>query len=215
MPYIIQNMFILLPPVLFAATIYMCLGRIIHLLQADHLSRIRPNRLTKTFVGFDLLSFFVQGNSAPFSALASKNPIFPKLGQALVLIGLAIQLMSFSVFFYIAMKFHRSVRATPTQASYQVDQSWHKVMYMLYSTSVLIIVRSVFRVAEFAMGNNGYLLSNEWPLYVFDTIPMLVVCLLFFVWYPACLAGVKTKGHPDPGMELDGQVSEERFISKH
>lgn len=86
---------------------------------------------------------------------------------------------------------------------------------MLYSTSVLIIVRSVFRVAEFAMGNNGYLLSNEWPLYVFDTIPMLVVCLLFFVWYPACLAGVKTKGHPDPGMELDGQVSEERFISKH
>lgn len=214
MPYIIQNMFILLPPVLFAATIYMCLGRLIRLLQGEHLSLIRPSRLTKVFVSFDILSFFVQGNSAPFSALADKNPIFPKLGQALVLIGLTIQLLSFSAFFVVARKFHNSIKAQPTQASSQVDQSWHKVFRMLYYTSILIIIRSFFRLVEFAMGNDGYLLGNEWPLFVFDTIPMLAVCVLFFTWYPSCLAGVKTKGQSNLCVELESQMFVEGPLSK-
>ena len=212
MPYIIQNIFILLPPVLFAATIYMCLGRLVCLLRAENYSLIRPSRLTKTFVGFDILSFVVQGNSAPFSALADRNPIFPKLGQALVLVGLVIQLVAFSIFFIFTIKFHRRIKASPTRRSLEVDQSWHKIVYMLYVTSVLIILRSIFRVVEFAAGQDGYLLGNEWPLYVFDTVPMFAVCILFYVWYPACLTGVKSKGTFETNVELSSQVSGEHFI---
>lgn len=50
MPYIIQNLFILVAPALFAASIYMTLGRIIRVVNALHLSLIKPTRLTKTFV---------------------------------------------------------------------------------------------------------------------------------------------------------------------
>ena len=61
--YILENIFILLAPTLFAASIYMTLGRVIRRVGAEHLSVIRVSRLTKTFVWGDVLSFVVQGNS--------------------------------------------------------------------------------------------------------------------------------------------------------
>lgn len=59
-PYIIQSILLLLGPALFAASIYMILGRLINLLDAGNYSLIRPNWLTKVFVLGDLLSFFAQ-----------------------------------------------------------------------------------------------------------------------------------------------------------
>jgi hypothetical protein len=59
-PYIIQTLFILLAPTLFAASMYMILGRMIRLLDAEAHSLIRTTRLTKIFVAGDVLSFLVQ-----------------------------------------------------------------------------------------------------------------------------------------------------------
>lgn len=59
-PYIIQSILLLLGPALLAASIYMVLGRLIVLLDAGHLSVIRPNWLTKVFVTGDVLSFLAQ-----------------------------------------------------------------------------------------------------------------------------------------------------------
>lgn len=60
-PYIIQNLFLLLAPALFAASIYMQLGRLIILLEAEHHSIVRRSWMTKIFVTGDILSFVVQG----------------------------------------------------------------------------------------------------------------------------------------------------------
>lgn len=60
-PYIIQSILLLLGPTLFAASIYMVLGRIIILLDAADYSVIRPKRLTAVFVTGDVLSFLAQG----------------------------------------------------------------------------------------------------------------------------------------------------------
>ena len=37
------------------------------------------------------------------------------------------------------------------------------------------------------MGQHGFLLENEWPLYVFDGALMILVMVGFFVWFPAQL----------------------------
>lgn len=37
------------------------------------------------------------------------------------------------------------------------------------------------------MGQDGYLLKNEWPTYVFDGALMLLVMIVFFIWYPSQL----------------------------
>ena len=50
-----------------------------------------------------------------------------------------------------------------------------------------ILVRNVYRVAEFVMGQDGYLMKNEWTTYVFDGALMLLVMVGFWVWYPSQL----------------------------
>ena len=58
--YVVQIMLILVAPALFAATIYMELGRIIMLCDGAHHSLIKLRWLTKIFVAGDVLSFVTQ-----------------------------------------------------------------------------------------------------------------------------------------------------------
>lgn len=60
-PYITQSLLLLVAPSLFAATIYMELGRIITLVNGESHCFIRKKWLTKIFVFGDILSFFLQG----------------------------------------------------------------------------------------------------------------------------------------------------------
>jgi hypothetical protein len=201
MPYVVQNIFILLPPALFAATIYMCLGRIIRLVGGEHLSVINPRILTKVFVGGDVFSFAIQSGSAGLTIMSTTNPTMGQIGQDMVLAGLAIQLVSFAIFGLTALIFHTRIYKAPTARSFQVDQAWIQSIYMLYGISILIIIRSIFRIIEYAMGEAGYLLTNEWTLYVFDTITMLAVAIIFYFRYPSNLTPKE-----DADVQLESQV---------
>ncbi len=52
---------------------------------------------------------------------------------------------------------------------------------LLAIAAVIIILRCIFRVVEFAQGHGGYLASHEVYMYVFDTLPMFAVQVLFHV----------------------------------
>jgi hypothetical protein len=67
-PYIIQSLLLLLAPTLFAASIYMVLGRIIRLTDGEEHSLIRANFLTKVFVAGDVLSFLNQSGGQYFAS---------------------------------------------------------------------------------------------------------------------------------------------------
>lgn len=56
-----QTLLLLVAPALFAATIYMELGRIILLVDGEAHSLIKKKWLTKIFVCGDVLSFMMQG----------------------------------------------------------------------------------------------------------------------------------------------------------
>ena len=59
-PYIVQTLLLLIAPALFAASIYMELGRIILLVDGEVHSLIKKRWLTKLFVTGDVLSFTLQ-----------------------------------------------------------------------------------------------------------------------------------------------------------
>ncbi len=59
-PYILQTLTILLAPILFSASIYMVLKRVIIMTGAEKYSLIRATWLTRVFVGGDILSFLIQ-----------------------------------------------------------------------------------------------------------------------------------------------------------
>lgn len=180
MPYIIQNTFILLPPALFAASIYMVLGRIVRARHGEQYLIIRVTRLTKTFVLGDVFSFLVQGSAAGLMAMGDNA----QMGQNIVVAGLLIQIIMFGLFAVTAVLFqYRYQRYKVAPEAYD-NIEWKQMMMMLYGVSLLIMVRSIFRVIEFAVGKEGYLLQNEWTLYIFDALLMWIVMVVFFMWYP-------------------------------
>ena len=61
-PYVMQSTLLLVAPALFAASIYMELGRIIHLVKGEKHSLVRVNWMTKIFVAGDVLSFLMQAS---------------------------------------------------------------------------------------------------------------------------------------------------------
>lgn len=192
-PYILTNVFLLLGPTLFAATIYMTLSRLIRAIHAEHLSVIKISRLTKLFVWGDVISFLVQGNSSGLSVLG-----YTGWAKVVVITGLAIQLISFSIFWISSFFLERRIRRSPTVESLQNDVPWKKFLYMLYAVSTLIIIRSAFRVVEYVLGDNGYPLKHEWTLYIFDTVPMSIVMVLFYMWYPDLLKPSVQEGEAFP-----------------
>lgn len=76
MPYALQSLFILIAPSLFAASIYMILGRIIVLTDGDSRSIIPARRMTKIFVLGDVLAFFIQAGGTfifCFNSICSRS----------------------------------------------------------------------------------------------------------------------------------------------
>ena len=181
MPYVIQSVFLLLAPILFAAAVYMVLARIIRSVNAEQYSPIRINWLTKIFVGCDILTFLIQGSGAGMMAESSMS----KMGQNIVLAGLILQILTFVLFLVTAILFDIRMRANPTLEATQGGSPWKKHLLSLYTVSSMILLRSVFRVIEYGLGNDGYLLANEWPTYVLDAVPMFIAMICFAYWYPS------------------------------
>jgi hypothetical protein len=185
MTFAVQNSYILLGPALFAASIYMTLGRVISSVRAETLSPVKPRRVTKLFVTGDILSFLIQGGGG--GMMMVQNPELAKWAERLVILGLVVQVVLFGLFGVVAVVFHRTVHRAPTPESLDALVPWEQTLRMLYFVSVLIMVRSIFRLIEYAGGSTGYLLSHEWPMYIFDSLLMFAVTVLFAWRFPSGL----------------------------
>ncbi|KFA67959.1 hypothetical protein S40285_03505 [Stachybotrys chlorohalonatus IBT 40285] len=192
MPYIIQSILILLGPAFFAASIYMLLGRLICHLEAQDHSLIQTQWLTKLFLLGDILSIFGQGGGGGLLA-ASDSPSTQDLGNTVILLGLGIQVAFFSGFMIVAGLFHLQITKRPTAKSRSTPSPWKKLIMVLYLVSILIMVRSVFRMIEYAQGHNGALIRREIYVYILDALLMLIVTILFSVWHPSTLIAGENK----------------------
>ncbi len=181
-PFIFQSILILVAPALFAATIYMTLGRLIRATNGAKYSIVRVTWMTKIFVVGDVLSFFMQG--AGGGIMASGDPDQLKLGERVILGALFLQILVFGLFVLASIIFHYRMRKQPTLQSLDSDLKWEKMLYVLYTVSAIIMIRNIFRVAEYAGGRDGALLRVEWPIYVFDALLMALTMIVFYWGYP-------------------------------
>jgi RTA1 like protein. len=159
----------------------MILGRLIRTLRAQHLSLIPVQWVTRIFVAGDVLSFVLQGSGGGIQTAGTLD--FFKLGEKIIIGGLFVQIGFFGFFIVTSVHFHRRFACTPAATPGCRGIPWTRYLYVLYTTSALILIRSVFRVIEYVQGNAGYLISHEVFLYIFDTLLMEAVMLIFLIWY--------------------------------
>jgi hypothetical protein len=179
-PFIVQAVFLLLPPVLFAATLYMVYARVVRSVRGERFSMIAPRWTTRIFVIGDWLCLNIQSGGAGLTPKAH----LARIGDAIIIAGLGLQVLIFAAFLVCCLAFHIRFKAHLEQTKESSHLPWQSGLGMLYATSVLIQVRNVFRMIEYAMGSDGYLFRNEWPTYTFDGVLMLAVMVCFLVWYP-------------------------------
>lgn len=189
-PYIIQSILLLLGPALFAATIYMLLGRIILAIDGESRSMISKKWLTKLFILGDVLSFLLQGSGGGIQSSGTLTAM--ETGTKIIIGGLFVQLAFFGFFVVVALSFDYKISRSPTSIS--AVAPWRKHMTMLYVASALIMVRSVFRAIEYLQGHDGYLLGHEIYLYIFDAILMAIVMLIFNVTHPSGIVRLASQG---------------------
>lgn len=227
--YAVQNLSLLLAPVLFAASVYMVLGRIIRRVDGEKYTLIRVNWLTKIFVGGDIFCFGLNGAGGGLLSVAKTREAIDT-GNNIILGGLILQVAIFLVFVAVAIVFQRRLSQQPTDASVNgplgmcsgvgtvgnrvIGRSmpgWKRLLIGLYATSLLITVRNVFRAIEYGMGWGSYLLVNEWTLYVFDAMLMVGVLIICILWYAPEISNTKTvKGMSgDEMIRLEGGEREE------
>ncbi|CAK7200204.1 hypothetical protein SEUCBS139899_002895 [Sporothrix eucalyptigena] len=204
-PYILQSIFLLLAPVFFAASLYMTLGRtVFHTIHTStlaasqsasvasltSLSLLPPRWITRIFVTADVLSFFIQGGGAGMLVKAD-SASSTKTGQNIIVGGLVFQIVAFAVFIISVGVFDLRCRRMAVPVA-------PRILPMLYVTSFLVMLRNIVRAAEYAGGQDGYLLLHEWVIYVLDGAPMLLVMGAFAAGYPSVL---KKDTKNAPGME--------------
>ncbi|GAO50150.1 hypothetical protein G7K_4284-t1 [Saitoella complicata NRRL Y-17804] len=202
MPYIIQSLFILLAPSLFAATIYMLLGRLIIALKAQKLSLVPVRWLTKIFVVGDVISFLMQGGGGGIQAQARTDPDNYDRGAKIILGGLFVQLIFFGLFVVVTGLFHHRLN----KQAYAPAPA-RKLLCSLYLTSGLILIRSIFRIAEYAQGSDGYLISHEVFLYLFDGLCMFGVLVSFNWLHPTSMFRDLADGNGVGTLEMVGSES--------
>ncbi|WAO87612.1 Hypothetical protein NCS54_00492800 [Fusarium falciforme] len=179
--FVTQAVLILVAPALYAASIYMILGRLIRTLDAQHLFFIPLKWVTKIFVAGDVLSFTLQASGGGLSSGGTVDMYH--LGEKVIVAGLFVQIAIFGIFVVSTAIFHSRIRKNPTAIASHGDIPWKRHLNVLYLTSGLILVRSIFRVIEYIQGNDGYLISHEVFLYVFDALLMAAVMVIFLVSY--------------------------------
>ncbi|KAG9518809.1 RTA1-domain-containing protein, partial [Aureobasidium melanogenum] len=181
--YSIQAILILVAPALFAASIYMELGRILLLTDGEQHSIIPSKWLTKIFVIGDVISFCLQAAGGGIMASGTLQAL--ENGEHITIAGLVIQILFFGFFIIVSITFNIRMARVPTSRSMIISNPWKKHLYTLYGGSALILIRSVFRLIEYAQGNDGYLISHEWFLYIFDACLMLATMVLFAWYHPS------------------------------
>jgi hypothetical protein len=161
----------------------MVYSRVVRAVQGDSFSLTSPRWTTAIFVLGDFISLTIQSNGS--GLLVKPNTVL--VGDYIIVAGLVLQVLMFAGFMWCCLTFNIRFRAHIAETGATSDIPWQSCLNMLYSTSLAVLVRNIYRVIEFIIGQDGYLLNNEWPMYVFDGALMLLVMIGFFIWYPSQL----------------------------
>ncbi|KZT62422.1 RTA1 like protein, partial [Calocera cornea HHB12733] len=178
----------ILAPIFTAAAEYILLGRLMDYVGA-RFSLFRPALVAWIFITSDAISFLIQVggaaallarpdlNSNSTAAQVQKAQNLLNLGDNILLAGLAINLASFVVFVMQVSYFDYKTRTAGAPTG-----RWRKLLYALYGSTALVLVRQVYRVIEFSQGWFGFLPTHEAYFYGLDSLVILLASAVY-VWY--------------------------------
>ncbi|KAJ2445877.1 hypothetical protein GGF42_005849 [Coemansia sp. RSA 2424] len=201
--YVLMTLFLLLPPNAMALANYKTVGKIIG--QSSAQPRwffLKPRFVNWFYFSSDVLSIALQGAGGGMMTTYQHR----ETGKKIVLVGLILQLFFFTCF--LATTFYVWTRSAYTVAMSSRDSSSiaakRKVLFTVVATTVLLYLRSIYRIVEFADGYGGPIYSAEWAFYVFDTLLIFIAFIVYIVvpLGPHFVRGKTTASHEEEARTL-------------
>ncbi|KAM5441620.1 hypothetical protein MferCBS31731_003301 [Microsporum ferrugineum] len=184
--YAISSSLIVVAPVLVCASLYLLVGRLIRAGlpssgKQQRILGINPWWLPRIFVTSDILSFLTQASGSGIAASGNWEGSTKTTGEGVLKGGLALQLITFTLFLALVARFHSRANAVSKSG---IDSGVFKVLLGIYISGFFIEVRCVYRLIEFILGIDGYPFRHEWPLYVLEGLPMLFAMFALAYFHP-------------------------------
>jgi hypothetical protein len=190
--FILNYFFIVTAPVFLAAGIYTILSALIHRLGRRY-SPVPPKFVLWFFITSDAIATITQVAGAALIGVAQSNRDDPTTANNILLGGLAYQVFAMGCFVIITLIFIIRAKAEIKGAGLTVFTG------VFYAATLLVYLRTCFRLAETAEGLGGELYSNEVYFGVLEFAPVVVAVALFAVWFPGRCVGQKVSGGPPHG----------------
>lgn len=173
-----QSVQVIIAPIFLAASIYLSFGKLLRKLDHDILSFSRSCTQSTVFVIGDIASLGLQISGIVLGSMSRKT-----LGKALVISGFTVQLLFLSVFCFLVIKMHKTLRRRlrPVDRAFH---SWNSYFIVIYISVCFLLVRYVYRVAEYGQGVGGYIFRHAIFEYVFDGAFMVLLMLCLCIVHP-------------------------------
>jgi len=177
--YVTSLVCIIVAPTVYATADYNMISKI--MLKAGVYHPIfRPRIVRWMFLAIDIFSFFIQAGGGGLSA--DNDPTTSRIGAKMLLAGLSVALAVFVFFLLMLLYIYKQM------GSRRDSQDFRKIrviMFVLFFDMILLIIRSAYRVAEFAdLEYRNAISTNEHLFYALDTAMMLTLNLLWIPFHP-------------------------------
>lgn len=187
-----HQLFFLLAPLWINAFLYMTLGRMLWFFdETRRLGGLSPQRFATLFVGLDILSFLVQAAGASITSQTNISHRMLMLGIHIYMGGISLQEFFILGFVGLLVTLHRRLvrqerRAVLLHRLHNGSLPWRWLFYGMYFALVMITVRIIYRLAQYAAGTSptNSLLTHEAYEYVLDALPMFLALVVLNVTHP-------------------------------
>jgi hypothetical protein len=193
--FVVQYFFIVCAPVFLSAGIYVILSVLNNRIGRE-CSPIPPKLLLWVFITSDVVCTIMQVAGAALIGSAQSNNKDPNTGNHILTTGLSSQVFVFAIFLILTACFFLKPRA-------RIWEHGRKGFLAAFGVATLLVyLRTCFRLAETAEGVMGKLFSSEGFFAGLEFVPILVAVVLFNLWHPGrCLKRVDGSDEGDGGVK--------------
>ncbi|KAG6068254.1 hypothetical protein E4U32_001329 [Claviceps aff. humidiphila group G2b] len=181
--FMIQIVCLTIAPVFYTASIYVTLSKTIASL-APQLSRFRPVFFYWIFIPFDVVCLALQAAGGAMSTTSSGQD---QAGVNISLAGLVLQvivLTTFAAFFADYM-----IRYVRSSSRRSFDWRLQAFFGGLVTSTLLILARCAYRVAELKDGYGGHLIREEAPFIGLEGVLIVLAAVVLCFGHPGLVFG--------------------------
>ncbi|KAF4968827.1 hypothetical protein FSARC_3856 [Fusarium sarcochroum] len=178
--FLMQIICITVAPVFFSAAIYVLLSQVINFVDPN-ISRFPAQLFYWIFIPSDIISLVLQAVGGALSCVASdRNAV--KIGEHISLAGLIFQVVTLICF--CALFADYVFKTSKSRSRYRLNKSMAIFLIFLFLSTVFILIRCAYRIAELGQGYFSALFRDEGLYIGLESCMMCVVVLLLNAGHP-------------------------------